>query len=281
MTRPGGHGGRIGVLTGVVLLVSGCAAGSGVIATPGVTAGSGSGSGPSAAATAAAWSADELHPGDSAAIPSGAFSTAPVWPFTTLAEAAAWRAAYGSTDHQAWHLDPARTALTFASDYLGFPGMDQVTSKVVTASRARVGVGWDDVGAETPGHEAGELRPHEAATVDLIRYGAGTTAPWVVVGASSPGVIIESPTDDAPAKSPLTVAGTITGSDTRWSVKVLGRTSTPLLVSGPFPTPAAGQHWNTHLTFAAGSASVVVVVVSTGGQIRDVDRFSVITLRTA
>ena len=48
------------------------------------------------------------------------FGYQPLWPFASAEDAAARQAAYRSNGSEAWHLDAARTAQIFTTDYLGF-----------------------------------------------------------------------------------------------------------------------------------------------------------------
>ena len=64
-----------------------------------------------------------------------------MWPFATLTEAQAWEREFRSGGHQPWHRDPAQTALSFTQGYLGFKEIDRITSRKVSGSDARIGVG--------------------------------------------------------------------------------------------------------------------------------------------
>jgi hypothetical protein len=283
----------VSVVAALVLLPTGCTSGgSAVTSGAGVVTVGGSGAtaagatstaaGLSMAGTGSAWTASIT---DLESTPGPASDTRELlllWPFNDAAQVQAWQAAYGVTDHQAWHLDAARTALNFASQYLGYSGMDQVISQVVSGRQARIGVGWDDVGAETPGKEVGEVDRHEAAVVHLIRYGAGENAPWVAVGTDDTLLTINSPAYGAAVTSPFGVGGLITGVDESLRIKVLATgSSTPLAQVGGLPAGGTRLPWSTRLTVTAPHGSVLTVAVSTGGHLRDVERFAVTAIRVA
>lgn len=277
------------VVGGVVLLPTGCtSAGTGVtsdarvvvtVGSAGVArAGSTNASaGPATASTASAWSASVLGPMGTPG--SAAGRPLPLWPFTTPAQAQAWQAGYGTTNEQEWHLEAARTALNFTTQYLGYPGMDQITSQVVTGTDALIGVGWDDVGAEYPSREADEPGRHEAAVIHLIRYGSGRNAPWVVVGTNNALITITTPSYGGAVTAPLTVGGLITSVDESLRIKVLGASSTPVAEVGGLPVGGTRQPWSARLALSASRGSVLTIVVSTGGHLRDVERFAVTAVR--
>jgi hypothetical protein len=282
----------VSVVAALVLLPTGCTSGgSAVTSGAGVVTVGGSGAtaagststatGPPIAGTGSAWTASIP---DLASTPAPASDTRELlllWPFSDAAQVQAWQAAYGVTDHQAWHLDAARTALNFATQYLGYSGMDQVISQVVSGRQARIGVGWDDVGAETPGKEVGEVAPHEAAVVHLIRYGAGENAPWVAVGTDDTLLTINSPAYGATVTSPFGISGLITGVDESLRIKVLAASSRPLAQVDRLPAGGIKLPWSTRLTFTAPHGSVLTLAVSTGGHLRDVERFAVTAVRVA
>jgi hypothetical protein len=235
--------------------------------------------GPPEASTGSAWRAS--LPDVAGSSPSVAGESIALWPFTNSAQVQAWIVAEGAKGHQAWHLDPARTAMNFAEQYLGYAGMDQVVSQVFTGRRAQIGIGWDDVGAETPGREAGEVGRHRAAVVHLIRYGSGDHAPWVVVGADDDGLVIDGPTYGATAFSPLAVNGRLTRMDGSLQIKVLAGSTAPLTQVDGITAAGTSRAWSTRLTFAAPHGSVLTVAVSVGGHRRAVERFAITVVRVA
>jgi hypothetical protein len=194
----------------------------------------------------------------------------PLWPFTTLAEASAWQQAFRAGGQQPWHLDVERTALSFASGYLGYREVVLVTSRTVTGDDALVGVGWKDPNG----------RPSTVGTLHLVRWGSGEDRPWVVVGSQDSLLTLTTPAYAATVASPLVVGGLITGVDESLHVMVLrpGATGPIAQVQG---LGAGGERtpWHTTLTFAARSGTVLTVAVSTGGHVMSVERFAVTGVR--
>ncbi|MFC7586310.1 hypothetical protein ACFQYP_23090 [Nonomuraea antimicrobica] len=92
----------------------------------------------------------------------------PLWPFSGPDDVAAWQRAHQKDGRDAWHLDPARTAIAFTRDYLGFEGIDRAVKTVRAGDHARVHVGY-----RSP--EGSERSV--AAVVHLMRYGTGVRAP--------------------------------------------------------------------------------------------------------
>ena len=191
----------------------------------------------------------------------------PLWPFATREAATTWQADYRADGSQPWHLDAEDTALSFTTGFLGFTGIDQVVSSDIGAGEAYVSVGY-----AKPDGSGNAV----AAEVHLLRYGTGDDAPWEVVGTRDTTLQLETPDYATTARSPMTVAGYITGVDESLRVRVLqSSTAAPLGESCCFP--AGGDHapWQTTVTFSGATDPALTVVVSTGGDSQDVERFAI------
>lgn len=190
----------------------------------------------------------------------------PLWPFTSVADAAAWQAAYRSGGHQPWHLDASLTARTFTTGYLGFTEIDRVISQSVQGSEAWVAVGYRDPN----GHNT------VAAVLHLAKIGSGQDAPWEVVGSRDTTLTLELPVYGAKVASPVLVGGRITGVDEGIRVDVRQpSTQQPLgTVDG---ISAGGEHqpWSARVTFHGATDPVLTIVASTGGHLQGVERFAV------
>jgi hypothetical protein len=81
-----------------------------------------------------------------------------------------------------WNLEPDTAALSFTQGYLGFTGMDRLTSST-TANDAWVGVGFT----------LPDGRNATAAVLRLARFGTGADAPWEVVGTRDGTLILDTP----------------------------------------------------------------------------------------
>ncbi|QGV76908.1 hypothetical protein [Streptomyces ficellus] len=193
----------------------------------------------------------------------------PIWPFTTPAQVQAWQRDYRRDGHQPWHLDPEQTALSFARGYLGFSEIDRVTSRTVTATQARIGVGVS--GPESSG---------SAAVVRLVRYGTGRDAPWEVVGTDDTTFSLTKPAYGSVVRSPLAVGGRISGVDESLRIQVRQPSSQkPLGESCCVPAGGSGQPWSSSVSFKGAKDAVLTVVASTGGHIAEVERFTVTAVR--
>jgi hypothetical protein len=190
----------------------------------------------------------------------------PLYPFASPAEVRAWQASYASGGHQPWHLSASQTALAFATGYLGFQHLNQVAKQTVTGEDARV-----SVGLALPN---GKLST--AAVVHLVRFGTGPQAPWEVVGTDDTTFSLTRPGYGAAVASPLTVGGKITGVDESIRTDV-HQLASATAVGTHCCTAAGGQAspWSDTVTFHAASGQVITIVVSTGGHVSDVERFSV------
>jgi hypothetical protein len=194
-----------------------------------------------------------------------------LWPFASYEQAKQWETVDGPAGHSPWHTDVKATALFFVQNYLGFHDIDTVTSLSIDDwPYARVGVGYVQGGAE-----------HTAAVVQLVRYSperGDTAAGWEVVGASSDGFWLDTPSDGNLVSSPMTVLGRITGVDDNITLAV--RT-----LGGSYhradPVPAGGRRspWSATVTFT--ERGHMTVVASTGGHTKQHERFAVVGVVSA
>jgi hypothetical protein len=199
------------------------------------------------------------------------FKYQPLWPFTSVADAAAWQAAYRSGGHQPWHLDPGRTALTFTTGYLGFTEIDRVVSRSVHGSEAWIAVGYRD-----PNGDNGV-----AAVLHLARIGTGQDAPWEVVGSRDTTLTLDRPAYGTKVSSPVTVGGRITGVDESILVQVRQPSSERPLGSAPgVPAGGENQPWSTRVSFRGATDAVLTIVASTGGHLLGVERFAITAIRS-
>ncbi|QNP67728.1 hypothetical protein IAG43_31995 [Streptomyces genisteinicus] len=194
----------------------------------------------------------------------------PLWPFATLAEAGTWERAFRDGGGRPWHRDPVQTALSFTQGYLGFAGIDRVTSRDIGARQARIGVGAS--ASEGTG---------TAAVIHLVRYGTGADAPWEVVGTDDADFSLTTPSYGSSAGSPLRAGGRITGVDESVRVDVRQPSSEQALGS-TCCLSAGGKNrpWTSSVTFTGATDPVLTVVASTGGHVAEVERFTVTAVRT-
>jgi len=201
------------------------------------------------------------------------FPFQPLFPFKGTDDAQQWQTTSGCHNSEAWHLDAGQTAVHFSRDFLGYSDVNQVTSTVMDPNGgAHVGVGYvvPDAG-----------RTSTAAIVHLSRIGAGTDAPWEVVGTDDHDLTVTTPSYGAPASSPVTVAGTITGVDESLHVQVR-QPDFPGKLGDVSGIPAGGQNtpWHATVSFSGASNQVLTIAVSTGGHVSSVERFAVTGVRT-
>ena len=198
------------------------------------------------------------------------FAYQPLWPFATAADAAAWQQAYRTGGHQPWHLDAGLTALAFTQGYLGYTTIDTVVGVAASGPDD-----WVSVGFANPNGQ-----PVTAAALHLARLGAGSDAPWEVVGTRDTTLSLTTPAYGATVRSPVTVGGRITGVDENLRVQVrqLGRENPVGQTAG---IPAGGQNtpWTATVGFTASRGSVLTIAVSTGGHIAAVERFAITGVR--
>jgi hypothetical protein len=191
----------------------------------------------------------------------------PLWPFATLDEADHWKNVEAPQGHQPWHADATATALFFVTGYLQFHDITEVTSSDIHAARADIGVGYD-----MP-NEGGK---HTAAIVHLVKFG-DDSGPWEVVGATGTDISIDSPRTGDPVTSPVTIDGHISGVDESIVVEVRSLTG-GVDVSGPVPGGGENMPWSVTVPFNAPptAPAVLTIVASTGGHLKDHERFSVV-----
>ncbi|MDQ1734847.1 MAG: hypothetical protein QOH56_1098 [Pseudonocardiales bacterium] len=187
----------------------------------------------------------------------------PLWPFASYAEASVWQQAYRGNGSQPWHLDAGQTALAFTHGYLGFEEQDRVTSRAVEADGAHIGVGYLDPNRVV----------RTSAVLHLVRFGTAADSPWEVVGSDDTTFSLEQPGYGSTVSSPITVGGQITGVDEAIVITVrslaagiVGRT--------PSSIPAGGMDrpWQASVSFTG--SGVLTVVASTGGHLKQVERFA-------
>jgi hypothetical protein len=196
------------------------------------------------------------------------FHNEPLYPFATAADAEAWRVDPG---HQPWHADPDATALSFVG-YLGFTGIDVVTSRDVRDSDAWIGVGYT-----VPPDD----QPSTAAVIHLQRFGPALDSPWEVVGTRDTDLTLETPRYGAVADpSPLMVGGHITGVDENLRVQVRQLAATdPIGEACCLPAGGQDSAWQTTVDYQPVADQSLLVVVSTGGHLQEVERFAITGLR--
>jgi len=189
----------------------------------------------------------------------------PLWPFTDLADSRSLR-----PDQRRWNLDAGATALEFTRAYLGFTGIDRVTSRSVGATEARIGVGYRS-------EEGGD---HTAAVVHLFRAAGEPDGPWEVVGTDDTTLSLTVPSYGARASAPLTVGGRITGVDESLQARLLHPGSgRPLGEYCCLPAGGRNTAWRLTLPYRGEIEEVATVVVWTGGHVADVERFAVTGVR--
>jgi len=208
-------------------------------------------------------------PGGTAAGPGAAADRPLLWPFADAAAARSWQLSFRGGGGQPWHLDSAATALGFTQGFLGFAGLDRVTTKENSGADAWVGVGY----RASNGSDA------TAAVLHPVRFGTEEDAPWEVVGTRDTTLSIDTPAYGSAVRWPLTVGGTVTGADESLHVRVLG---TAGAAGDACCTPAGGQQsrWTVSVPQKGNPAGALTVVVSTGGHVVDVERFAITAVHT-
>jgi hypothetical protein len=256
------------------------AVGIAVAVTWAITSDNGGGPTPGATATATAAptggptsepAPTATNPATSSAsgVPVLAFGYQPLWPFPSLAAATAWQLAYRTNGTQPWHLDPGLTAVGFTTGYLGFAEVSEETSRRVVGREAWIGVGYNRP----------DGRAATAAVVHLARMGAGSDAPWEVVGTRDSTLSITAPAYGARASSPVRAGGLITGVDEALRVAVIDRNGRVLGQVTGVPAGGSNTPWSVTVDYTTPAADVLTVVVSTGGHVADVERFAITPVR--
>jgi hypothetical protein len=202
-----------------------------------------------------------------------AFRYQPLWPFRTEGQAHAWRESNRGGGHQPWHLDADQTALSFSRGYLGFTDVDRVVGHTIGAADAHVMVGYPTEGGRTG----------TAATIHLVRFGAGPDAPWEVVGTRDADTqfSLSRPAYGAVVSSPISAGGKIAGVDESIRVQVRQPSSAAPLGESCC-TPAGGTEgtpWSAEVSYRGATDPVLTVVASTGGHLLQVERFTVTGIR--
>jgi hypothetical protein len=207
-------------------------------------------------------------------VPAPAFGYQPLWPFPTMAAATTWQGAYRNAGVQPWHLDPGLTAVGFTTGHLGFAEVNQETSRRIVGREAWIGVGHDRLDGQLSGHM------DTAAVVHLARMGAGSDAPWEVVGTRDSILSITAPAYGAHVSSPLTAGGRITGVDEALRVAVIDGSGRTLGQVSGVPAGGGNAPWSATVDYTRPAGPVLTVVVSTGGHVAEVERFAITAVRT-
>jgi hypothetical protein len=189
----------------------------------------------------------------------------PLWPFANGEQAQQWQTVDGPNGHSPWHADAKLTALSFATGYLHFHDITEVTTVDIQATEANIGVGYDLPSGDK----------HTASVIHLARYG-GENAPWEVVGAAASDFTITEPTYGDGVTSPLTVGGRITGVDETISVAVRTIDGSVDTVG---PVPAGGQDAPWTMTVPFSERGVATIVAWTGGSLTAHGRFAVVGVK--
>jgi hypothetical protein len=255
----------------VVTLLSALMAGLGVLYFGGNPASTGQGAVPLPGASPTATAAPAA-PSPTRQVPPSAkpFTFQPLWPFTSVADAAKWQQSYRDGGKQPWHLDADETALSFTSGFLGFTEIDRVISRSIEGDDAWISVGY----------KSSEGPASVAAVLHLVRISDGADAPGEVVGTRDATLTLERPRYGAKVTSPITVGGRITGVDEsiRVDVRQAGAEE-PLGSSCCLPGGGEKQPWSVRVTFRGATEGAVTVVASTGGHVQEVERFAITGVR--
>jgi len=166
--------------------------------------------------------------------PSTAFTPVPapnefpgVWPFTSDDDVAQYMAS-GSTEFA----DPAVVVERFASEVIGVVN-PAVSEFIPSADGTRAGT--VEVRTRTEGGDVNTNLPPTVVSVIAGSAGASEAAPWLVTGATSDDVTIDSPVAGAAVTSPLNITGQAAGYE---GTVVLAVYSGGTALGGPSPTIA-------------------------------------------
>lgn len=205
-------------------------------------------------------------------VPAGLGSYQGLWPFRSAAEVSAWEQAYRARGSDAWHLQAGDTAVRFTTTFLGFADIDSVLGTVTNGTGAHVTVGFHPTSSQSS----------PSAVVHLVRWGAGSSAPWEVVGTDDSSFAMTTPAYGARASSPLAVGGSITGVDESIRVAVRQPSSgSPLGTFCCMPAGGTGSPWAATVSYSGATDPVLTVVAVTGGHVQSDERFTVTAVRTS
>lgn len=206
------------------------------------------------------------RPTTSPAQPGRIFRYQALWPFGSEQDAAVWQHAYRTGGSQPWHLDAAKTALSFTTGFLGFDEVNKVVRRTVRGDDATIAVGYS----------TGTTTLSVAAVVHLRRIGQGGDAPWEVVGTRDTSLTLDRPRYGATVSSPVIVGGRITGVDEAIRVEVRQPSANGVLGSYCcLPVGGQGSRWSASVFFRDPTDDVLVIVASTGGHYQAVEQFAV------
>jgi hypothetical protein len=236
------------------------------VATPTATAPSATGA-PSATPGPTSGSATPTSGGSAPAV----FRFRALWPFASVADAAAWQQQALPGGHQPWRLDPGETAVAFAQTYLGYTEIDRVVSREVNGDEA-----WIGVGATPP-----EGRLNAAAVLHLARIGTGelNTRPWEVVGSRDTTLTVTTPRYGSQVGTVLTLGGRITGVDESLSITVHTLGGPVLGQVNRIPAGGTRQPWSATLLVDSSKSRVATVAIATGGHLLEVEKFAVTAIQ--
>jgi hypothetical protein len=164
----------------------------------------------------------------------------PVWPFTTDAQAAGWKADPGS---RTWAADPVKVVAHLMADYLKLPG--QATARIN-----------NDTGVAVVEVSAGG-RP--VSQVRLERVGRAPDGPWSVTAAFSGDITVSRPKSGDEVTPPLDVQGAVTGVDESVQVRLM---TDVVLAEGHAPAGNV-MPWSQPLRWTSTSWSVAALVTNT------------------
>jgi len=268
--RPGMRPAAVIAAAVVVTLLSALLVGLAVLYFGGNPASTGQGAVPLPGASPTTATTSPAAPSPTKQVPAQPFAYQPLWPFASIAEAAAWQREYRDGGQQPWHLDAEETALSFTTGFLGFTEIDRVVARSIKGNEAWISVGYQS--SEGPGSIA--------AVIHLVRIGQGDDAPWEVVGTQDSTLTLERPRYAARVTSPITVGGRITGVDEsiRIDLRQAG-TARPLGTSCCVAGGGEKQPWSVRVTFRGAEEGALTVVASTGGHVQDVERFAITAVR--
>lgn len=195
-----------------------------------------------------------------------------VWPFTSYAEVADYLTA-GSTEY----VDPRAVVGQFAADVVGV--VDPVVGELTPSDEDGL-EGTVEVRTRT---EAGGVNTELPPTVVAVRRVgdnalADVAGPWVVTGATSEDVTIESPAGGAVVNSPLTVAGQGRGYEGTVGVTLQAGATTLVEPVGTIAGNPELAPYSVELTFEvppAGTPLMLIARTDTGADFVGVPAFAV------